>query len=234
MLNKHRPARFFPNCVGQIASTHSSSATRIRRLEVERKFLVTRSGAHFLREGTRFTQHESLGERTFHDTYYDYDQQGTLFSKGIYVRRRNGRLEAKIRTGGDFVNSAFAETDDRREIMETVKRCLDDSSGVDGASSSSIEEMLEPCADFSTKRESWMIDDRFRVDVDTTDFGHSVGEVELTHALQVPTNEREKEKERGLRQEMDREIEIFMKMHPQAFPAGRPLGKLSAYFCRET
>jgi thiamine-triphosphatase len=51
---------------------------------------------------------------------------------------------------------------------------------VDGLS---IEEILEPCADFVTERESWIIDGRFKVDVDITDFGHMVGEVELTRTL---------------------------------------------------
>jgi len=32
-----------------------------------------------------------------------------LFSKGVYIRRRNGHWEAKIRTGGNFINSAFTE-----------------------------------------------------------------------------------------------------------------------------
>lgn len=47
----------------------------------------------------------------------------------------------------------------------------------------SIEEILSPCAEFVTERESWMIATDFKVDVDTTDFGHNVGEVELIRTL---------------------------------------------------
>jgi hypothetical protein len=39
--------------------------------------------------------------------------------------------------------------------------------------------MLKPYAEFVTERESWMINGRFKVDVDITDFGYIVGEVEL-------------------------------------------------------
>jgi thiamine-triphosphatase len=65
------------------------------------------------------------------------------------------------------------------------------------------------------------------VDVDTTDFGHVVGEVELTRNLQHADGE---DKEAILRDQMDQEVRDFMQSCPQAFPVGRPLGKLSAYF----
>ncbi|KAH6664453.1 CYTH-like domain-containing protein [Halenospora varia] len=211
----------------QIASTHSGGV-RIRRLEVERKFLVTPVAVSYLRSnggGSRFKKYESLGKQTTHDTYYD--QNGLLFSKGVYIRRRNGHWEAKIRTGGDFINSAFTEVDGNNAVKEAIEQNLTVS--VDGLS---IEEILEPCAEFVTERESWMMDGRFKVDVDTTDFGHSVGEVELTRTFQYANGEEEKEEEKKLEEKMDQEIKAFMQSYPQAFPAGRPLGKLSAYFSR--
>lgn len=77
------------------------------------------------------------------------------------------------------------------------------------------------------------MDGRFRVDVDTTDFGHIVGEVELIGSLRYTNSEHreeEEEREKKLKQEMDQDIKAFMQSYPEAFPAGRPLGKLSAYF----
>ena len=72
---------------------------------------------------------------------------------------------------------------------------------------------------------------RFKVDVDTTDFGHIAGEVELTGTLRPASEHGEEEEEREkLKQEMDQDINAFMQSYPEAFPAGRPLGKLSAYF----
>jgi thiamine-triphosphatase len=214
----------------KFASTHSGGA-QIRRLEVERKFLVTPVAVSYLRSnggGLRFKKYESLGKQTTHDTYYD--RNSLLFSKGVYIRRRNGHWEAKIRTGGDFINSAFTEIDGNNAVKEVIKQNLAVS-----ADRLSIEEILEPCAEFVTERESWMIDGRFKVDVDTTDFGHVVGEVELTRTLQYANGEHgeeEEEEEKELKVKMDQEIKAFMQSYPQAFPAGRPLGKLSAYFHR--
>ncbi|KAF4629877.1 hypothetical protein G7Y89_g8271 [Cudoniella acicularis] len=210
------------------ASTHSGSV-QIRRLEVERKFLVTPVALSYLRSnggGSKFKNYESLGKQTAHDTYYD--RNNLLFSKGVYIRRRNGHWEAKIRTGGDFINSAFTEVDGKNAVKEVIEQNLTISA--DGLS---IEEILEPCAEFVTERESWMMDGRFKVDVDTTDFGHIVGEVELTGTLPYANGEHTgegEEREKQLKQKMDQDIKAFMQSYPQAFPAGRPLGKLSAYF----
>jgi thiamine-triphosphatase len=119
------------------------------------------------------------------------------------------------------------EIDGNNAVKEVIKQNLTVSA--DGLG---IEEILEPCAEFVTERESWIIDGRFKVDVDTTDFGHIIGEVELTRTLQYANGEHGEEEEKGLREQMDQEIKAFMQSYPQAFPAGRPLGKLSAYFQR--
>jgi thiamine-triphosphatase len=210
-----------------IASTHSGRV-QIRRLEVERKFLVTPVAVSYLRSnsgGSRFKKHESLRKQTTQDTYYD--RNGLLFSKGVYIRRRNGHWEAKIRTGGDFINSAFTEVDGNNAVKEVVEQNLTIST--DGLS---LEEILEPYAEFVTERESWIMNGRFKVNVDTTDFGHMVREVELTRTLRAANGEHgeEEEEREKLKQEMDRDIKAFMQSYPQVFPAGRPLGKLSAYF----
>jgi thiamine-triphosphatase len=214
----------------KIASAYSGRV-QIRQLEVERKFFVTPVAVSYLRSnggGSTFKKHESLGKLTTRDTYYD--RNGFLFSKGVYIRRRNGHWEAKIRTGGDFINSAFTEVDGNNAVKEVIEQNL--AVSVDGLS---IGEMLEPCAEFATDRESWIMDGRFKVDVDTTDFGHIVGEVELTGTLRYADGEHgeeEEEREKKLKQEMDQDIKAFMQSYPEAFPAGRPLGKLSAYFHR--
>jgi thiamine-triphosphatase len=108
----------------KIASTHSGRV-QIHRLEVERKFLVTPVAISYLRSnsgGSRFKKHESLGKQTTQDTYYD--RNGLLFSKGVYIRRRNGHWEAKIRTGGDFINSAFTEVDGNNAVKEIMNQNL--------------------------------------------------------------------------------------------------------------
>jgi thiamine-triphosphatase len=211
-----------------IVSLHSAN-TQLRRLEVERKFLATPAAISYLRSnggGSAFKEFTPLGNTTIHDIYYD--RNGCLFSKGVYVRLRNGQWEAKVRAGGDFINSAFTEIDGKHAVKEVVEQNL--GSSADGRN---IEEMLFCCAEFVTERESWVLEGRFNVDVDTTDFGHVVGEVELLRFLENlkgEDGEGEKERVKKLRAEMDREIEAFMISHPQAFPAKRPVGKMSAYF----
>ena len=69
-----------------------------RVLEVERKFLPTATSISLLRTNTGkppFRSFESLGVSHTHDVYYD--RENVLLSQGIYVRRRNGNWEAKVR-----------------------------------------------------------------------------------------------------------------------------------------
>lgn len=110
---------------------------QIRQLEVEYKFLVTLVTISYLRSnsgGSRFKKYECLGRQTTQDTYYD--RYSLLFSKGVYIRRWNGYLEAKIRTSGDFINSAFTEVDGNNIAKEIINQNLTVSA--DGLS---IEEM---------------------------------------------------------------------------------------------
>lgn len=131
------------------ASLHTNTM-HARTLEVERKFLVTSpsvSDLHSNGKGLRFEKYESLGRRTDHDIYFD--RSNLLFSKGIYIRRRNGSWEVKIRSGGDYLNSAFIEIGDSDAVKEVIEQNLDVATDRIG-----IEEILELCADFITERES--------------------------------------------------------------------------------
>lgn len=226
-LIRIRPATQTGLKSSRIAFFHAK-APQGRRLEVERKFLVTPASLGVLRsveQKSIFKKHENLGFKTTHDVYYDRD--GLLFAKGIYIRKRNSLWEAKIRTGGDFLNSAFLEVDGSDTVRDAVKKYLNIP-----LNDLSIEEVLSPCADFVTDRESWMLDGKFQVDVDTTDFEHMVGEVELTSYLKYGDGHHgvDHKLEEDMRANMDMEIKNFMDLYPQAFPSGRPLGKLSVYF----
>ncbi len=67
--------------------------------------------------------------------------------------------------------------------------------------------------------------------VDTTDFGHVVGKVDLARTWRHANNEdseEEGEQKRKLSEEMESEIKTFMLSHPKAFPAGLSVDKLSA------
>jgi thiamine-triphosphatase len=99
------------------------------------------------------------------------------------------------------------EVDGNNAIKEVIEQNL--TVFIDGLN---IEEILEPCAEFVTERESWMMDGKFKVDVDTIDFGHIVGKVELTRIFRFANGEHSKEEEERekLKQEIDYDIKAFM------------------------
>lgn len=101
---------------------------------------------------------------------------------------------------------------------------------------------LKRMAQFTTIREAWRANKEFKIVLDRTDFGHAVGEVELEVEVEVESKSKcnennnnhnhhdENERQKGMTTQMDRQIETFMQDHSWAFPDGKVVGKLSAYF----
>jgi thiamine-triphosphatase len=197
------------------------------RLEVERKFsaeIGTLQNLTTNRRAPRFQTLVCLGQQSIEDQYYD--RSSVLSSKGIWVRRRNGNWEAKIRKGGSFTNSQFQELSDPQTIAKHVNNLIPT------IQSQSENFGLESIASFTTTRHLWKADTKFIIALDTTDFGHSVGEVELEFDLDItgkPQPSVDQETQTALAK-MDRQIEIFMRRYSWAFPLKKPVGKLSAYF----
>ncbi|KAL7899854.1 CYTH-like domain-containing protein [Trichoderma sp. SZMC 28014] len=196
-------------------------------LEVERKFRclavreLTQYGGH-----PHFKSLRKLANHIIRDAYYD--KSSILSSAGIWIRNRDGEWQAKIRKGGNFNNSRFEELSSIEDIAAYIKR----TTGIDGGQVANFG--LQPIATFSTTRETWVVDDEFHVVLDTMDFGHQVGEIELQKTLagdngSAPT---EKRKEQEM-QIMDDRIVDFMKTYAWAFSPGEPKGKLTAYFERQ-
>ncbi|PTB43890.1 uncharacterized protein TrAFT101_002454 [Trichoderma asperellum] len=195
-------------------------------LEVERKF---RSLA--VRELTQygglphFKSLQRLPDQIIRDSYYD--KSNILSSVGAWIRNRDGEWQAKIRKGGNFTNSRFEELSSIEDIAAYIKR----TTGIDAGEA--IDFGLQATATFSTRRETWVADDEFHVVLDTMDFGHQVGEIELQKTLVgedggVPT-EQQKQNEMQI---MDDRIVSFMETYSWAFSPGDPKGKLTAYFER--
>ena len=158
-----------------------------------------------------------------------YDRFSLLSSAGIWVRQRNGQWEAKVRRGGNFTNSRFEELSDPRDIS----LCVRDITGVDYTEKAHFG--LERIATLSTIRKAWIADSEFKIVSDTTDFGHTVGEVELQQQAIFDTVidlSIEQQKQKAM-QEMDERIAKFMERYSWAFCPGVPKGKLSAYFERK-
>ncbi len=97
-----------------------------------------------------------IGKNSTDDIYYD--RNGLFFSSGICIRRRDGSWEAKPHIGGDSINSAFTKVDGYMAVNEVIKQNL--TVCIEGLE---IEDLLEPCAEFLTERESWIMDGRFGV-----------------------------------------------------------------------
>lgn len=196
------------------------STHRLRRtiLEVERKFRCNPGTAHIIHtnQGTPpFQQFAFKGHKNFEDVYYD--SKNLLSSRGIWVRKRDGIWQAKVRRGGDFTNSQFGELEGPESIRDMVES-LDI-----GVPLTTANFGLTKIAKFETKRAVWSAAEMYEIAVDSTNFGHLVGEVELQQEVVT-------EWEEGLANRLDTQIEAFMKKHSWAFPSGKAVGKLSAYF----
>ena len=191
-------------------------------LKVERKFVCHPETVENLRNNRgdpRFRSLISLNRQSFNDTYYDWDD--VLSSNGVWLRRRDGVWQAKIRRGGDYANSSFEELvglDRIRFLLQQYKIPI--RSGHENLG-------LARIAQFTTVRDRWKADAAFEIALDTTDFGHMVGEVELQS-----TRDLEGMDIRAITHGMDVEIKAFVRRYAWAFPAGKPVGKLSAYFAR--
>ncbi|KAL8728069.1 MAG: hypothetical protein Q9181_005480 [Wetmoreana brouardii] len=190
--------------------------TAKRLLEVESKFLFKPSLIATLEanQGTpAFNRLEALGTHSFTDTYYDY--RNTLSKNGIWLRQRKDRqstiLEAKVRISGDFARSTFDEMTDRKMITDLIRPHLPQfNEGKENFG-------LDLLAEFTTTRQDYKADDRFAIVLDYTDFGHSVGEVELMAEDEATAHA---------------EIDSFMAQYPWFFQKGngKTEGKLAAYF----
>ena len=190
-------------------------------LEVERKFRCSPVSTTLLRHNSGeppFQRLKYLGRHNFSDTYYDINN--SLTANGVWVRRRNGIWQAKVRQGGDFTNSRFGELSGKDQVSRLLLEYGIKASGCDDFGLSKI-------AQYSTEREIWKADGKFDIALDTTDFGHTVGEVELS----IEDNSGSSE---AIGSMMDAEIEVFMRKYSWAFPTGAIIGKLSAYFAQTT
>ncbi|KAL8911504.1 MAG: hypothetical protein Q9172_007665 [Xanthocarpia lactea] len=185
-----------------------------RLLEVESKFLFNPSLVATLqsnRGNPAFKRLEALSTHSFTDTYYDHHD--ILSRNGIWLRQRTTSasliLEAKVRVSGDFSRSTFDEIIDHNDIADVIRPHLPQ------FDTKKKNLGLDRLAKFTTTRQEVRADDKFAVVLDYTDFGHSVGEVELMAEDEA---------------EAHRQIDLFMARYPWFFIKGKAEGKLEAYF----
>jgi len=221
-------------------------------LEVERKFSPSKQSISLIRQNAghpHFKQVQYLGAQKIEDVYYD--QEDLLSRKGIWVRQRLTKAasphgpnhpsfqeiieaqrhssvnetpewQAKIRRSGNFTNSAFAEIKGSDKVLQTLRDRIPQLKRIESLNN------LPVLARISSMRETWKVNDRFTVALDTTDFDHVVGEVELE--VDDPWADGNSAAETSRMQKMDADIEDFMEHHKWAFPVNdEVVGKLSAY-----
>ncbi|CZT08643.1 uncharacterized protein RAG0_13635 [Rhynchosporium agropyri] len=185
----------------------------MRTFEIEQKFVFNPTLlARFRMNGGSPPFQALCHQHTerFQDQYFDSANQ--LSKNGIWIRKRNKSWEAKHRQDGDYVRSSFYETNKVDEIQRLVTKYapvghsprLDDNFG------------LNSICNYLTTRETFLADHRFSIMLDSTDFGHSVGEVEL-QTQDPPT--------------AHADIDKFMQKYSWFFANKTPpKGKMTAYF----
>ncbi|OQV08696.1 CYTH domain-containing protein [Cladophialophora immunda] len=192
-------------------------------LEVERKFAALKCcPLRFDSGNPPFLSLTDLGCWKFHDTYYDLNDQ--LWMKGTWLRQRDGKWQMKIRRGGTYINSQSEEVSD----LDTISAHIKSLTGRDYGSSQLFG--LSHFASFSTFRRVWIADSDFKIVLDQTDFGHTVGEVELEAQVDVQDGD----EVQMVTSAMDKRIAAFLQHYVWAFSSETPVGKLSAYFAHRS
>lgn len=137
-------------------------------IEVEEKFELKDKALEQIKRACQFLREEKL-----HNKYFDYSDN-RLFLADIWLRDRNGRLELKypVHKDGHF---NYKEYDIPEEIFEKldIKYAKDDN-----WQETLQKNDLKVVIDYKDVRQKYKCGD-FNIDVDVTNFGHSLFEVEV-------------------------------------------------------
>ena len=189
--------------------------------EIEKKFIFDRQLLPLLLKNSGkppFTHLTPIKQTSFHDAYYDNRVRVLSLnpSGSIWLRKRDGEWQAKVtqKADKDYQKVSYQEVSTLSEIEKLVRKYLPECLG------EKHNFGLYPFCQFSTDRAEFTANERFTVALDTTDFGHDVGEVE------VIAEEGESDKQVMM------EIEKFMEEYRWFFKSvkGKPKGKMTAYF----
>ncbi|KAA6412911.1 MAG: hypothetical protein FRX48_03904 [Lasallia pustulata] len=163
--------------------------------EIEQKFSWTIRNPNVLKSNggnPPFRHINLMNTQFFRDAYYDSHQK--LSSAGLWVRKR---IYCNVSKPSEAIGTQIWEA------KQAVK----------GSSFNRLT-FQETC-EFIVSRHTFIADEKFTVVLDSTDFGHSVGEVEL------------------LAEDADKahaDIDAFLDRYAWFFNRSKPKGKLTAYF----
>ncbi len=137
-------------------------------IEVEKKFQPTKEQFKKLLEGAEF-----LSEKEHTDIYYDFPDY-RLFKKGNRLRKRNEAYELKVALEGhkDSDLQLYNEIENDEDILAFLGLSKDTSL------QKVISDQMSIVCEIKTNRKKYKKED-FSIDVDSTDFGYDMVEIEL-------------------------------------------------------
>ena len=147
-------------------------------IEVERKFTFSDDTEQKIKEmGGELLQH-----KTFSDVYYD-TSDFTLTLSDHWLRCRNKEWQLKCPPENrqkDTMTAQYAEHIDQNEIIDIVSKLLNVTNLDKNLSLADLvrETQCHSFASFQTDRKSYSLQE-FSIDLDQTDFGFKVGEIEV-------------------------------------------------------
>lgn len=137
-------------------------------IEVEKKFQPTEEELAAMLLGAEF-----MSEKVNHDIFYDLPDFPYL-KQGMRLRNRNGRFELKIDVKG-FEKSGTAHNEEIENYLEILERLGFDKGGI---LANIVAGKMEPWMEIKTKRKTYHKGE-FIIDIDETDFGYDVVEIEM-------------------------------------------------------
>lgn len=139
-------------------------------IEVEKKFVLERDELERLIKDARF-----ITQKEFTDVYYD-DNNYSLTTKNMWLRSRAGKFEFKCPV---LLENNFSQVDHYEEIEDDdlIKRKLSINSN-DPLIYSLEMKGYKDFASITTIRKKYK-KQNFTIDIDNTDFGYRVAEIEL-------------------------------------------------------
>lgn len=143
-----------------------------KTIEVEKKFILTNEEIEKITQGAEF-----LSEKSFTDVYFD-TAAFSLTTVDKWLRLRDDRFELKLP-----MNEGKGASQRKLDQYEELDTDMAIRNVLDLASKGTLREDLEtngykPFSTFTTTRRKYKKGD-FIIDLDTMDFGYSIGEIEL-------------------------------------------------------
>nr|CAG8463320.1 11350_t:CDS:1 [Entrophospora candida] len=216
-------------------SQQQQSSPQNSHFEIERKFTFDLERIPILESNKgpiKFQSIKFLYSKSFTDVYYDDDDKNyPLSTQDIWLRERDGKWECKTPMNLTPSMDSYHELVTHQEIDKYLnKKLTPSSSSNDDDFSSRISFKnriinrygLNEFCRITTTRKHYFVDEEFTLDLDTTDFGHHIGELEL-----VVGNEEDVPK-------AEFRIAQFLKKHDWFFDTTSEvvMGKLTAYIMK--